>query len=137
MEMLRRGAGDRQDASGIVELMTEDVVWQTNVPSVPPVVGREACKAEIERQNSFCTGGLPGSEVRNIASSDEVVFTERLDVLDLVGKRVELSIVGVFEIRDGKVAAWREYFDMNALASQLNVEANGVRTHVDPNLEVS
>jgi limonene-1,2-epoxide hydrolase len=116
--------------------MTEDVVWQTSVPTVPPVVGRDACKAEIDRQNTFCTGGLPGSQVRNIASNDNVVFTERLDVLDLAGTRVELCIVGVFEIREGKVAARREYFDMNSLAAQLHTEANSMRTHTDPTVHL-
>ena len=27
-------------------------------------------------------------------------------------KRVELPCAGVFEIRDGKIAVWRDYFDL-------------------------
>ena len=30
------------------------------------------------------------------------------------GKKIELPVMGVFEITDGKIAAWRDYFDMAA-----------------------
>jgi limonene-1,2-epoxide hydrolase len=39
------------------------------------------------------------------------VFTERLDRMTFAGKDVELPVAGVFELRDGKITAWRDYFD--------------------------
>ena len=48
----------------------------------------------------------------------DLVFNERTDVMRLKnGNRVELPVVGVFEIRDGRIAAWRDYFDMAAVTA--------------------
>jgi limonene-1,2-epoxide hydrolase len=35
------------------------------------------------------------------------------------GKKIALRVAGVFEIRDGKVAVWRDYFDLNEFTSQM------------------
>ncbi|MBB4853496.1 limonene-1,2-epoxide hydrolase [Mycobacteroides chelonae] len=31
--------------------------------------------------------------------------------------RVPLPVMGIFEIADGKICAWRDYFDMNAMTA--------------------
>ncbi len=48
----------------------------------------------------------------NIAAAGSVVLTERLDRFVMGGKTVELPVAGVFEVSDGKITAWRDYFDM-------------------------
>jgi limonene-1,2-epoxide hydrolase len=48
-----------------------------------------------------------------------VVMTERVDVFKLPGKSFELPVMGTFEIRDGKINAWRDYFDMNQFTSRM------------------
>jgi limonene-1,2-epoxide hydrolase len=68
------------------------------------------------------TGMLPGSEVHNIASSGGGVFTERTDVFEMGDKRITFRVNAVFEVVDGKIAAWREYYDSVDLARQLGVE---------------
>jgi limonene-1,2-epoxide hydrolase len=108
----------------MADMMTNDVVWQVNVPSWKPRTGREACRAELSRQNTMSTGGLEESRVLNIASNDRVVFTERVDVFETMGKRVTLHTNAVYEVEDGKIAAWREYYDSVALAKQLGIEPN-------------
>ena len=70
------------------------------------------------------TGGLPGSEVRNIVSNDRLVFTERSDVFEMGDKRITLQVDAVFEVVDGKIAAWREYYDSVDLARQLGLDPN-------------
>ena len=47
-----------------------------------------------------------------MAESGDIVFTERVDRFQMGDKKVELPVAGVFEVRDGKIAAWRDYFDM-------------------------
>ena len=32
---------------------------------------------------------------------------------------VELPVMGTFEVRDGKIDAWRDYFDMNQFTSRM------------------
>ncbi|HEV8574090.1 MAG TPA: limonene-1,2-epoxide hydrolase family protein, partial [Dehalococcoidia bacterium] len=49
---------------------------------------------------------------------DGSVLTERLDKFALGGKKIELPVMGVFELTDGKIAAWRDYFDMAAWTRQ-------------------
>ena len=44
-------------------------------------------------------------------------FTERVR---LPGKEIALPVMGTFDVVDGKIAAWRDYFDMNQFMSQLS-----------------
>ena len=46
------------------------------------------------------------------------MLTERVDKFSLGGKNVELPVMGVFELTDGKISAWRDYFDMAAWTRQ-------------------
>ena len=109
------------DTVSLNSLMTDDIVWQVNVPLAPAVVGREAARVELERQSTLSTGMLDGSEIRTIASSGGTVFTERVDVVEVAGQRAVFQINGIFEVRDGKIAAWREYFDTCDMAQQLGL----------------
>lgn len=56
-------------------------------------------------------------EFRNVAVAGDVVFTERVDwLVRSDGSRVgPWPVVGVTEFRDGKISAWREYFDSRNL----------------------
>jgi limonene-1,2-epoxide hydrolase len=50
-------------------------------------------------------------EVLNLAVSGDVVLTERIDRVVIDGREIVLPIMGTLEVRDGRIAAWREYFD--------------------------
>jgi limonene-1,2-epoxide hydrolase len=68
--------------------------------------------------------GLASIEVEylHVASSDDVVFTERLDWL-IQGDGTRMGpavVVGVTEFRDGKICAWREYMDTSGFAHMLH-----------------
>jgi limonene-1,2-epoxide hydrolase len=39
-------------------------------------------------------------------------------------KRITLRLAAVFEVVEGKIAAWREYYDSVDLARQLGVDPN-------------
>ena len=47
------------------------------------------------------------------------MLTERVDVFTLAGKSFELPVMGTFEISDGKISAWRDYFDLNQFISRM------------------
>ena len=55
----------------------------------------------------------------NIVANGDTVLTERVDVFQLPNAVIELPVMGTFEVRDGKIAAWRDYFDLNQYMSQL------------------
>ena len=52
-------------------------------------------------------------------SADGVGLTERTDRFLIAGKWIELPVMGAFELRDGKICAWRDYFDMAQFQRQM------------------
>jgi limonene-1,2-epoxide hydrolase len=46
------------------------------------------------------------------------VFLERLDRHHLKDRWVELPVTGVFEVRDGRITYWRDYFDAQTILGQ-------------------
>ena len=102
------------DADALLAFMTTDAIFH-NVP-IDPVVGHDAIRSALE---AFL--GMANNvefEIRNIASNGPLVFAERVDHFDLGGGHVDLPCNGVFEIADGKIAAWRDYFDMAMFSQQ-------------------
>jgi limonene-1,2-epoxide hydrolase len=104
------------DLDAIVGAFTDDAVYH-NIP-IDPVTGPEAIRTFIE---GFL-GGVDSVtfEVRHIAAAGDVVLTERVDVFDAPGKRIELPVMGTFEVRDGRIAAWRDYFDLQQFMGGLS-----------------
>jgi limonene-1,2-epoxide hydrolase len=122
IEVVRRFCAAWKDNLGATELaafFTDDAVYH-NIP-MAPVTGREAIAKNIA---SFIRPGAPGIEsidfrVRNIAANGPVVMTERVDVFKLPNKSFELQVMGTFEVSDGKIKAWRDYFDQSQFASRM------------------
>ena len=58
--------------------------------------------------------GMEGIDfvVHRQVADGNLVMNERTDVMRRTnGGRVELPVMGTFEVRDGRIAAWRDYFD--------------------------
>jgi limonene-1,2-epoxide hydrolase len=125
LKFMEHADGREQDMDAMAALMADDIVWQINVPMWKPRVGREVARAAIASQNAVSTSGLRGSEVLHLASNDGgVVFAERIGVFQVGDKRITLRINAVYEVVDGKIAAWREYYDSVDLARQLGIDPN-------------
>jgi len=96
------------DIPKIVDMFTDDAVYH-NLP-IQPVQGKDAIKAIIEQ---FMTPFERTEwDLTHVAATGDVVLTERLDKFIAAGKTVALPVMGAFEIKDGKIAAWRDYFDL-------------------------
>jgi limonene-1,2-epoxide hydrolase len=98
----------RRDIGELLAYFTDDAVYH-NMP-MAPVSGKDGIREVL---NLF----VPSAEaiefeVLHTAARDNLVFTERVDRFSLGGKWVDLPVAGVFEVRDGKIAAWRDYFDL-------------------------
>jgi limonene-1,2-epoxide hydrolase len=103
------------DLDALMAFFTPDAVYH-NIP-VDPVVGVDAIRATIA---GFTTGvESVVFETNAIAAAGDVVLTERVDVFTFPNGRIALPVMGTFEVKDGKIAAWRDYFDMNQFVSQL------------------
>lgn len=109
-------AFNAMDIDAIVAAFTEDAVYH-NMPG-PPVEGRSAIKAVIRGYL-----GLASAMDWRIAYQAEVapgvVLNERLDRFKLAKGWLELPVMGAFEVVDGKIAKWRDYFDMADFQRQL------------------
>lgn len=94
---------------------TEDGVYH-NIP-MAPVSGRAAIEAIL--------GGMAGSmlsagwEVKQQVTTGDVVMNERVDHFKVGDKTIAIPVMGVFELRDGKIAAWRDYFDLAMWQKQM------------------
>ena len=107
------------EVAALAAFFTDDAVYH-NIP-LSPVIGRGAIAKTIA---SFIRPGAPGIEaiefrVINIASNGPVVMTERVDGFKLANKSFEVPVMGTFEISDGKISAWRDYFDLNQFTSRM------------------
>lgn len=97
------------DPARLAEYFTEDGIYH-NIP-MPAVQGRAAI-AEFIAGFTAMFAGIDFNVHRQVCDGD-LVFNERTDVMRRKdGQAIELPVTGVFEIRDGRIAAWRDYFDM-------------------------
>ena len=92
------------DAAG--PLLAEDLVYQ-NV-GLPTIHGR---KRAMKLFSSL--GGSSAFEVKihRIAADGAAVLTERTDALIFGPLRLQFWVCGVFEVHDGEITLWRDYFD--------------------------
>lgn len=90
-----------------------DEVEYTNIP-ISTVRGHEGVRAVLEpffapiHENEFI--------VLRKAATGPVVFLERLDRHRLDHGWRELAVNSVFEVHDGRITVWRDYFDLMTAA---------------------
>ena len=105
---------EHPDADQLASYFTDDAVYH-NMP-MDPAEGLDAVKAALAGVSQMTSRGW---EVVHQASNGDIVLNERIDRFEMGGTSVEVLVCGVFEIRDGKIARWRDYFDMASFQSQM------------------
>jgi limonene-1,2-epoxide hydrolase len=101
-------AVSKRDPEVLRPYLSDDVVYH-NIP-MDPAEGIEATMATIDMFLGICEG--LEFEIHHLASDGAAVLTERTDTFTMQGKTAPLPVMGVFHVRDGKITAWRDYFDM-------------------------
>ncbi len=96
------------DVDGAVELLAVDVRYQ-NV-GLPTVRGRERVR-RLFRAAMRQPGAGFEAYVHTISADGSSVLTERTDVLKVRRLRVQLWVCGRFDVHDGQIVLWRDYFD--------------------------
>jgi limonene-1,2-epoxide hydrolase len=96
-----------QDVEAAGALLDRDLLYQ-NV-GFPTIRGRARAMKLFRGMQ-----GRAGFEVRThrIAVNGSAVLTERTDALVFGPVRLQFWVCGVFEVRDGRITLWRDYFDM-------------------------
>jgi limonene-1,2-epoxide hydrolase len=106
---------ERFDVEAAVKLLDPDVVYE-NV-SLPAARGRPATLRLLRSMPR----ALSGFEVQThrLAATGSVVLTERTDVLVVGRVRVAFWVCGTFEVHEGRITLWRDYFDWAATTGAL------------------
>lgn len=108
-------AAEAKDLVRAAELLHDDVRYE-NVP-VDPIVGRDATLAMMEMFLSSASA-IEWQVLRELEVGD-VVMNERLDRFRINDGWLDLPVAGVFEVVDGRITLWRDYFDMNTYMTRL------------------
>jgi limonene-1,2-epoxide hydrolase len=101
---------------GMLETMTLDVRY-VNV-GFSDVTGHDAVR---ESMGPFLGRSKSSTwTLHHIAETPSgAVLTERTDVFELEDRILTVPVMGIFEFRDGKISAWRDYFDLPGFMKQM------------------
>lgn len=109
-------AWEARDLERIVALMTPDALYH-NIP-MQPARGHAEIRAMLA--GFLANATAVRWEIHHIAENEDgVVLTERTDNFEMGPKTLSLRVMGTFEFRGGKIAAWRDYFDLGQFQSQM------------------
>ena len=104
------------DYDAALKLISADCEY-TNPAPFGTVRGPAGVRAVLEpffgptKENEF--------KVLRQSASGPMVFLERLDRHLFGDKWVELPVTGVYEVHDGLITYWRDYFDVATIMSQM------------------
>lgn len=104
----------KKDFDIALKFVADDCVYE-NIP-MAKVTGPAGVRAVLEPflaptiENEFL--------VRRAVADGPTVFVERLDRHLIDTGWVELPVTGVFEIHNGKITLWNDYFDVGMLVKQ-------------------
>ncbi len=108
-----------KDIDAAATMVSDDFEYD-NVP-VGKAFGAEGMRGVLTGFFAACEE-LEWVIVRQTSSGDSTsgtVLNERDDRLKIHGQWRSLPLAGVFEIRDGKITLWRDYFDRTTLGEAM------------------
>lgn len=98
------------DVNGVINLLSDDVVWHTSTGIKPPLRSKKAVREWLE---GF-VDQVHNSKwrVNSYAESGNMLFVEGIEDFELSnGIQVVIPYTGVYEFTAGKISGVREYFD--------------------------
>jgi len=106
---------EAKDIDGATAMVAESISYE-NMP-MAPIVGRDAVASTLAM---FLE---PATEVEWVTLREMAdgawVMNERLDRFKIGEGWLELPVAGVFEVIDGQITLWRDYFDMGDYQRQM------------------
>jgi limonene-1,2-epoxide hydrolase len=88
----------------------------TNPPPIGTVHGPDGIRAVLE---PFFAPTLHNEfRILRSVANGPIVMLERLDRHQLADKMVELPVTGVYEVHDGLITYWRDYFDVATIMGE-------------------
>jgi len=117
-EVVRRfcAAVSARDPELLRPMLADDVVYH-NIP-MEPAKGIDATLEALA--TLFVMFETIGFEIVHLAAAGNTVLTERIDLLRTGQTEALLPVMGSFDVEDGRIVAWRDYFDVAQAGSLLN-----------------
>jgi len=109
---------ERGELERFADFVAEDAVF--HMLPLEPTSGLAAIREECRKLDFL---GRVRVEILHLVAAGELVFTERIDHLKKPDHEGALPVVGVFEVRDGRIVAWRDYFDLRQALDAFGLEA--------------
>ncbi|MGV0815637.1 limonene-1,2-epoxide hydrolase family protein [Mycolicibacterium boenickei] len=118
-----------QDFDTAESTLAQNLVYQ-NV-GFPTIYGRNRAVKLFRSMPAWM-----GFEVKihRIAADGAAVLTERTDALTFGPVRLQFWVCGVFEVHEGRITLWRDYFDLFDFTKAI---ARGLAGAVIPSLRTS
>jgi limonene-1,2-epoxide hydrolase len=108
-------AVERRDLDAALELVSDDCEYD-NVP-MAKVHGRDAMRQVLAPMVASATE--IEWVVHRSAAEGNLVLNERLDRFEMPFGWLEVAVAGVWEVHDGRITLWRDYFDEPSYRRQL------------------
>ena len=102
------------DMAKVVTYLSADVLYH-NIPW-EPVTGHAGVRQVLDPFIHGANCAITRMDIKNTTSSGNVVMNERVETWVKGSVRLELPVVGAFELKDGKITKWRDYFDSATIA---------------------
>jgi limonene-1,2-epoxide hydrolase len=112
----------RLDFDAAVEFLTDEASYHDLPLPTDPTVGRDAIRRKLD---FMVAGGVTSMdyEIRHILAGRDTVLAERTETWHFPsGAAPTLRVMCAIELDDGKIAAWREYWNGEELMSQMPPE---------------
>ena len=106
---------EKKNIDAAIDLLDEDCEYD-NVP-MGKVFGSTAVKEILGPMIENCSN--VDWPTHRASSTGNLVFNERLDRFEMGGNWIEIPVCGVWEVIDGKITLWRDYFDLATYRDQL------------------
>jgi len=105
------------DLEGTVNMFTEDGVFHSMMSE--PVKGRNTLKTFLGKLFAGMTELT--LDVRTESVAGNTVILERLDTWVFKGKPGKIPVVGVYDVENGLIKEWREYYDRAVLLEEMGI----------------
>ena len=120
MEMLEKW--HTLDIDGALAMFTEDGAFHSMMSD--PIKGQAALKEFLTKL--FTAMSELTLEVRSEAVTGNTVILERFDSWSFNGRPGSIPVVGVFDVEDGNVKEWREYYDRATIIQEMGLSEQGL-----------
>ncbi|MCC7259131.1 MAG: nuclear transport factor 2 family protein [Gammaproteobacteria bacterium] len=108
-------AWEALDGAAILALFADDATMQSMMKA--PYRGKAEIKAMLD--GFFARATAVRMEIITKIARGNVLVLERRDHFTIDGKSGVLPAIGVFEIENGLITSWREYYDWDTYIRQI------------------